>query len=146
MKMERGVGNYLREAISFNISIKWGVYSRVRRLIEGWLLFERIRYFSDKKMSCKGIGPKGRAFLYNTLLSTPWQNPHNCITLLLTKKNYPDETSRCSKTNALLERQRPKKCEPQLLRSLPLLIPLEKAQGWEGGGYSTNIWVSKVKH
>ena len=71
-----------------------------------------------------------------------------CIILLLTKKSYPDETSRCSKTNALLERQRAKKCEPQLLRSLPfyLLIPLEKAQGWEGVGYSTNIWVSKVNH
>ena len=30
---------------------------------------------------------------------------------------YPDETSGCSKTNSLSERQRPKKCEPQLLRS-----------------------------
>ena len=62
------------------------VFIRERRLIEGWLLFEGIRYFSDKKMSCKGIGPKGRASLYNTLLRTPWQNPYNCITLLLTKK------------------------------------------------------------
>ena len=49
---------------------------------------------------------------------------------------YPDETSGCSKTNSLLERQRPKKCEPQLLRSLPLylLIPLKKARGWGWGG------------
>ena len=50
---------------------------------------------------------------------------------------YPDETSGCSKTNSLLERQRAKKCEPQLLRSLPLylLIPLKKAWGggWGGG-------------
>ena len=50
---------------------------------------------------------------------------------------YPDETSGCSKTNSLfIERQRAKKCEPQLLRSLPLylLIPLKKARGWGWGG------------
>ena len=54
---------------------------------------------------------------------------------------YPDETSGCSKTNSLLERQRAKKCEPQLLRSLPLylLIPLKKARGWGWGGGGAGV-------
>ena len=137
-------GDYSREAIIVLIFLSnVGVYlresiNRGTAIIRGNMVL-----FWQKNGSCKGIGPKGRASLYNTLLRTPWQNQYNCITLLLTKKNYPDETSRCSKTNALLERQRPKKCEPQLLRSLPfcLPIPLERAQGGGGGWYSTNIWV-----
>ena len=42
--MARGGDDYSREAIILNISVKRGAIIRGRRLIEGRLLFEELRY------------------------------------------------------------------------------------------------------